>query len=323
MQEFQVFNWAAIGARIRSKRVFLYWFIPVTFVCVLALTYDVPTYFTCATSLSTEEMRITENNRSFTLNHPENFDLGLSMMTYSIVPDDYDEVVASSDFLCRVLTTPVMTADSAFSGTYYEYLATQYRYPVHKTFSRLLRGKHQAEVGEPLPALDPFYPRGRADEAIALARKNIGCEIDRQTKLTTITAKAQDPLVAALIAQAAADSLKQFTAEYYFDKTEHVYEHLQEQIAFVHAEYIEAVKAGDNTYAALLDEAYNSFTRQSIMLNAQMRYYQTFTTLGNACVPSEKSGPQHITIALLATILIGLLALCVICRRELFGIANN
>ena len=323
MQEFQVFNWAAIGARIRSKRVFLYWFIPVMFICAWALTFDVPTYYTCATSLSTEEMRVTDNDRSLTLNRPENFDLGLSMLAYSIIPDDYDEVVASSDFLCRVLATPVITADSAFCGTYYEYLATQYRYPVHKAFIRLLRGKHQAEVGDPLPALDPFYPRGRADEAIGLARKNIDCEIDRLTKLTTITVKAQDPLVAALIAQAAADNLKQFTAEYYFDKTEQVYEHLQEQIAFVQAEYLEAVRAGDNAYATMLDEAYNSFTRQAIMLNAQMLYCRTFTTLGNTCVPSEKSGPHHITIALLATILIGLLALCIICRRELFGTANN
>ena len=323
MQEFQVFNWAAIGARIRSKRVFLYWFIPATFICVWALTFDVPTYFTCATSLSTEEMRVTDNERSLTLNRPENFDLGLSMLMYSIVPDDYDEVVASSEFLCRVLATPVVTADSSFSGTYYEYLATQYRYPIHKAFVRLLRGKHQAQVGEPLPALDPFYPRGRADEAIGLARKNIDCEIDRLTKLTTITVKAQDPLVAALIAQSAADNLKQFTAEYYLGKTEQAYEHLQEQIAFVHAEYLEAVKAGDNSYATMLDEAYNSFTRQAIMLNVQMRYYQTFTTLGNACVPSEKAGPHHITIALLAMIIIGLLALCIICRRELFGTTNN
>ncbi|MBO4578146.1 MAG: hypothetical protein J5688_05495 [Paludibacteraceae bacterium] len=319
MQEFQVFDWAAIGARIREKRVFLCWFLPVTFVAVWALTFSVPTYYTCETSLTTEQMQSEEVYRTLTLNRPENYDLGLSAIAYSISPDDYVGLVVSTDFICRVLATPVMTADTSFTGTYYEYLETQYRYPWHKALMRLIRGKHSAEVGEALPALDPFYPRGRVAEAIGLAQKSIKCYVDRQTRLTTLTIKAQDPLVAAMVAQAVAETLQQFTSEYYFDKTGRVYEHLQEQIAFVHAEYLEALKSGDTRYAAMLDEAHTSFVRQAIILNAQMRYCQVFSTLSNASVPTEKAGPHHLTIALVATVLVALIALCLICRKELFG----
>ncbi|MBQ7530480.1 MAG: hypothetical protein IJT12_02075 [Paludibacteraceae bacterium] len=319
MQEFQVFDWAAIGARIREKRVFLYWFIPVTFILVWALTFSVPNYFTSEIALSTEMVHSEEGYRSFTLNRPENFDLGLSAIAYSISPDDYVTLVASTDFICRVLATPVMTADTSFTGTYYEYLETQNRYPWHKALVRLMRGKKNAEVGEPLPELDPFFPRGRVAEAIGLAQKNISCYVDRQTKLTTLTIKAQDPLVAALVAQSAAEILKQVTSEYYLDKTERVYEHLEQQIVFVHDQYLEALKSGDKAYADMLNEAHQSFSRQAILLNAQMRYYQIFTTLSNASVPTEKAGPHHLSVAFIATILIGLIALCIICRKELFG----
>lgn len=319
MQEFQVFDWAEIGARIREKRVFLCWFIPVTFVVVWVLSFSVPTYFSSTTSLSTEQMRAEDEYRTLTLNRPEQFDLGLAPLAYSITPDDYTELLESTEFICRVLGATVMTADSSFTGTYYAYLATQYKYSWLKTVKRAIRGKKQPEAGEELPPLDPFYPRGIVAEAIGLAQNSLSCDVDRHSKLTTITAKAQDPLVAAMVAQAVADQMKLFTSEYYLSKAEETYEHLQEQIAFLHAEYQEAVRQGDEGYAAMLDQAYSSFQRQAIMFNAQLRYCRSFTTLVNASVPTEKAGPHHLAFALLATILIGLIALCIICRREIFG----
>ena len=319
MSEFQVFNWTAIADRIRSKRVFLCWFTPLVFICVWVLTYSVPTYYNCTTSLSTEEMRIGNSNRGMTLNRPENFDLGLATMSYSIVADDYDELVASTDFICRVLRTPVMTADSSFAGSYYEYLATQHRYSWFKSLRRRMSGQTSAMRGEVLPPLDPFYPRDRAGEAIALAGKAISCDVDRQTKLTTISVTAQDPLVVALLAQAVADTLEQVTSAYYRDKTYRVYQDLQQQIAAVDEQRRSVRAEGDIAYADMLDQAYHSFIRQAIALRAQIRNYQIFTTLNNPSVPTRPAGPHHLSAALVVTFVIVLLALAVICRRELFG----
>lgn len=318
MQNNQVFSWAEIGARIRAKRVFLYWFIPITFIVIWVLTFSVPTYYSCSTSLSTEQMRSTEVERAMTINHPENFDLGLAPLAYSIVPDDYVEVINSTDFLCKLLLTPVLTKDSSFAGTYYEYLATQYRYPWHKSIKRFLQGKKQPLPGEPLPELDAFYPKGLVAEVIALTRKNIGCEVDHTTKLTTISVVAQDPLVAALVAQATSDNLQQVTSQYYLSKSEEVYEHIQDQLVFLHAEYNEAMEHNDQAYAEMVSQAYTSFRRQAIVFNAQLRYYRVFTTLNNVSVPTEKAGPRHLTLAVIGTFLLTLLAILCICHRELF-----
>ena len=322
MNEFQVFDWNAIGARIRAKKVFIYCFIPVCFICIWALTYSIPTYYTCETSLAAEKVESAEPYRSFTLNRPEQFDLSLSPFRYSIEPDDYVEIVQSTEYLCRVLNTPVMTADSSFSGTYYAYLATQYNYPWYKLVLRFLLRQKQPKAGDPLPGLDPFYPRGVAKEALTLARKSIKCDVDRRTALTKFKIRAQDKLVAALVAQAAADNLQQLTAEFYIDKSENLYRQLQEQIAVTYADYEQAQRLGDSQRAAMLLDAYHAFERQSIILGAQIRYEKMFTTLRNASVPSNPGGPHHLLTAGIATVLLTLLALLIVCWRELFGLSN-
>lgn len=310
-----------MAARIKDKRKFFYWFIPLTLLGVWGLTFSVPTYFSCSTSLSTEGVISAESNRAFTLNRPENFDLGLTAQVYSIDPDDYAEITGSTEFLCRVLATPVMTKDSSFCGSYYEYLVTHYRYSWLQSCKRLLHGTRQPQPGEPLPALDPFYPKGVAAEAISLAGRSISCDVDRHTQLTTISVNAQDPLVAALVAQSAADNLKRFNTEYLYDKSDRVFQHLQDQMAGIHAEYKEALLMGDEAYAAMLSEAYDSFQRQAIIFSTQLRYMDIFTTLNNVTVPRQPAGPHHLLTALLATVLATLLAMLCICRRELFGAA--
>ena len=318
MQEFQVFDWTAIGSRLRSKRTFLYWFIPLTFCCIWALTFSVPTYYVCPTSLTTEEIHSAESFRTLTVNRPENYDLGVSPLSYSIGAKDYPEVVHSTEFICRILNTPVVTEDSTFVGTYYAYLATQYRYPWLKACSRFLHGKSPIPEGAALPKLDPFYPKGIAADAVCLAQNDIRCDVDRHTSLITLSVKAQDPLVAALVAQAVTDNLQQFAADHFLSKTEQLYQSLQEHIVLTYSDYEQAQREGDDARAAMLHDAYRAFQRQAIVLNAQMRYNQMFTTLGNVTVPSEKSGPHRILTAALGTLIVAFLALLVICRRELF-----
>lgn len=323
MNDPQSSFWAVITARIKTKRVFLAWFSPLLFVCIWILTYNVTDYYICRTSLSTESTATLEPNRALTLNRPENFDLGLTSTAYSINPNTYEELVKSTDFICTILTTPVTTLDSSFVGTYYEYLATQYRYPKHVAFLRFLHGIKQPAVGEQLPALNPFCPRDIAAEAIGLAQMSISCSVDRHTELTTISVTAQDPLVAAIIAQSVADNLTQVTSDYFMKKSEDLYEHLQEQLGFIHAEHKEAIKAGDNAYATMLDEAYNSFQRQAIIFNARRHYFRTFITLNNVSVPTEKSGPWHLIYAVPFTLFILILVVMFICRREILEVINS
>ncbi len=316
-QEMQLFDRAAMRARIKAKRVFLYWFIPLVFVCTLVMTYNAPTYYVCSTSLSTEEMRATDINRPFTLNRPENYDLGLAPSTYSIAAEDYNEVIKSTAFICRVLATHITTADKSFEGTYYEYLMTQHHYSWLTTCKHKLLGKKRYNSGEDLPALDPFYPRGAAAEAIGLARSNISCKTNNRTKLVTLSVNAQDPLVAAMVTQATSDALYEFTTNNFLDKSRLMYKQLLDQIALTHTRYDQAVRDGDATRAAMLRDAGYSFERQAIILEAQMQNHKLFTTLNNVSVPMGKAGPKHLSTAIAVTVILSLLVLLYICRREL------
>lgn len=323
MQEFQVFDWAAMSARIRAKRVFLYCFIPIVFACILGLSYGVKTYFTCSVALAPEEMRATDNNRVITLNRPENYDLGITQTVSGISPEDYDQVIGSTAFLCQVLSTPVMTKDTSYTGTYYEYLATQYSYPLHKIIMRAIRGRKQAQVGEPLPDLDPFYLRGYAAEAMALAQKSISCTTSRRTYMTQIDVEAQDPLVAAMVAQSVIEHLEDFAEKAYVGKLEVMYRNLDTQIHRTYMDYEESLQQGDTTRAAMLSDACSSFERQAIVLNAQMQKHKMFSVLMNPSVPMQKAGPHRISIAVILTMLIGAFAILCICWRELFGLSRQ
>ena len=317
------FTWSNICPRIREKKVFLCWFIPIIFICTWILTYSVPSYYISTTSLSTEGVQATDGSRTITLNRPENYDLGLATTVYSIVPDDYCEVIYSTDFLCRVLNTPIVNADSSFIGTYYEYIATQYQYSWYTNFIRFIHRKKQPAMGDPLPVLDPFHPRGLAIEAINTAKKNIRFDINPRSKLITLTVKEQDPLVAALIAQAVSDGLNQFATDYYLSKTKQTYQHMQTMIAQANADYEQAMQNGDNTYAAMLRDARLAFERQAITINAQARSYQMFTTLNNVSVPTGIAGPRHLSLAIPVTLFILMLVLMCICRRELVDLMTQ
>lgn len=323
MQDNKAIDWKDLNVRIKAKRKFLYWFVPLTFVCTLVLTFSIPTYYVCTTSLSTEDMHSSDPNRSLTLNRPENYDLGFVAMDYSIVPEDYDEVIQSTAFLCKILQTPVATADTCFSGTYYEYLATQQRYSWYTRFSRFIHGKKQPQAGEPLPTPDPFRPMGVANEAITTARNSINFSIDHRTKLITLSVKGQDPLVAALVTQAVSDALNQFASDYFLGKTKHLYLHLQSQIEQTTADYELALRQGDNMRASMLRDACYAFERQAILLNAQMQNHQLFTTLNNVTVPDSAAGPRHLRIAICATILILILVLLCICRHDLLTVLTT
>ena len=322
MQEFQVFDWKAMYDRIYSKRVFLYWFIPAVLLTSWGLTFSVTTYYTCTVTMAPEDIRANEQNRAMTLNRPENFDLGVSRTANSISPENFDEIVRSTAFLCNILTTPVMTKDTSFCGTYYSYLATQYVYPWHKAAMRFLRGKKRLTLDDPLPELDPFYLRGAAGDVMNLAQKHISCSTDRRTDLITLNIEAQDKLVAALVAQAVTDELQRAISDYHRGKMEVTAVNLKAQVARTYEEYEQAVQAGDSKRAAMLWEAYNAFQRQAIILEAQILDYKTFAVLQNPSVPQQKTGPHHITLAVIITALVTMLTLIILCWKELFGISR-
>ena len=320
MQDNQELSRATLFAPLKANRVFLYWFIPLVFVCTFVLTYSVPAYYVCSTSLSTEEMSAIAESRSITLNHPENYDLGLAPLRYSIVPDDYDELVASTAFLCKVLAAKVKTKDNSFEGTYYEYLIKHHRNTWAASCKQWLKGSNIAQAEDELPELDPFQPKQHAAIAISRAKKSISCSINHQTKLVTITVKEQDPMVAALVAQATSDELNRFTTDYYTDKVKQTYQLLQTQIELMRAQYEEAARAGDNGRASMLHDACISFERQAIMQNALAHNYKMFTTLKNVTVPTQKAGPKHLVTAIAVTLVALVLAMLVIYRKELISI---
>lgn len=319
-KEFQVFDWSAMWRETCAHRKTFYWLVPVSLVAVWVLTFNKANYFDSSVVLATEEIRAMDGNRVFTMGRSEDYDLNYTLSVNAINPEDYEFILSSTDFLCTILQTPVMTKDSLFVGSYYEYLVNCHRYTWLESLFRLVRGQRRPEPGVSLPAADPFYLRGYAAEAVSLARKALSSETNRRTAAVTLRVREQDPLVAALVARATTEELEAFMTRYHYSKRLALGKAMREKVAETHQAYESAIARGDQAEAALLRDAYQSFQRQAIILEAQAREEKTLYVLHNASVPTEKAGPHHLLMAIAGCFVISFVVLLWICRKELLGL---
>ena len=70
----------------------------------------------------------------------------------------------------------------------------------------------------------------------------------------------------------------------------------------------------------MLHDACASFERQAIVLQAQKLSNTKFTTLKNVTVPTGPAGPKHLATAIAVTMIVLVLTLLVIYRREVFSL---
>lgn len=309
-------TWQALGAKIKSHSRLFCWLLPLTFVVTVACTFLIPPTFQSVTSLSPENLEALDEHRVTTLQRPENFDLGIVNTDISIRSANYPQILQATTYQQAVLMDTVVTADGSFRGTYYEYLATRHRLSLWERI-RLhdTHGFMASDLSE-LNAIDPFYPTHIAALAMMKMRQMVTFNVDRVTNLVTISAVAQDPMVAAMVARNAGIELEAFMHRYQEEKHTEQVEYMHQLVCDTRAKYQSAlIEHADD--APMLHDAYISFMRQAIIVEAQQVPNRTFTVTRNASTPTIKVAPKRFTAAIIVTAFAALLALCIVARTEL------
>ena len=173
---------------------------------------------------------------------------------------------------------------------------------------------------------DPFRLTEMEDKVVRGIGGSIRCAVDKKTDVITLTTTAQDPLVAACMADTVMARLQDFITEYRTKKARIDLDHINILCNDAHEKYLKACTA----YADFVDShqdvvlqsyknrqdqlenemqmaftAYNSLAQQRILAESKLQERTpAFTVLQNASVPVKHAGPKRMFNVAALTILV-------------------
>ena len=241
----------------------------------------------------------------------------------AITPTIYPDLMQSVDFKTSLFLIKVKKKDDKKAVTYYDYLKYEWRVPWWEDWFGLAAPELERDT-----LVNTFELTGEQARIVFLAIDNINCKIDKKTGLITIDVRAQDPHIAAQLADSVKSRLQDFITGYRTKKARHDLDFAvklnkqakkdYERIRLLYSEYIDAnqditlltAAQKQNDLENEMQLAYNNFTATSAsVLTAKAKVQETtpsFTTIQSATVPLGPSGPNTRLIMLVCLFLAAL-----------------
>ncbi len=310
------------------------------FVSWIALS--IPRYYKVTVMLAPEYNVPSTGGASFTgLASQLGLNMGSIAASDAIVPMFYPDLIGSTDFLVPLFDVPVTSKDGKFHGTYSEFIKKQknpwWTVEMNKLKNRIApppKNEPRAE-GEPI---NPFALNVQEDAIMRAIKASIDCTVDKKTDVITLTTTAQDPLVAALIADTVRVRLQDFITEYRTNKARRDLQHVRSLCERAHKDYLkkqqeyatfvdanqdlvlETFKAKEKDLEDEMQLAFNTYSQlQARMQSAEAKVEErtpAFTVLQNASVPVKHDGPKRVFMVLGALVLAFIITTIVIISRD-------
>lgn len=204
--------------------------------------------------------------------------------------------------------------------TYYDYLKNDWKEPWWKDWFGL---RAPQKVKDTL--VNNFELTGEQARIADMVNKNVICSIDKKTNLISINVKAQDPHVAAQLADSVKTRLQDFLTDYKTNKARHDLEYAEmlqrqakkdyERARRLYVDYMDAnqevsLMSARQKQLDLENEMqlqYNNYTAVSAQVIASKAKVQevtpAFTPLQSATVPLGPTGPKKDQIVLICLFL--------------------
>lgn len=298
-----------------------------TVIAAYLLACCIPRYYSVKVMLAPEYESPSAGGSLSSLASLANINLGsLGASSDAITPTIYPDLMKSTDFIVPLFDVKVTTNDGKFSGPYKQYLKEACKAPwwdmamgyVGQLFSK--KDEDDTSKGGKTQGVDPFHLTKKQKELADAISANITCSVDKKTDVISITTTAQDPLVAAQLADTVRMRLQDFITEYRTRKARIELEHVQEISRNAYAAY----QKKQQEYAAYSDShqdvvlaayktkledlenelqlAFNAYsgakTQETIAQAKVLSKTPAFTTLQNATVPLRPAGPKRMIFAI-------------------------
>lgn len=230
-------------------------------VAAIVIAFSIPKRYTVEVSLAPELSSESSMGGLSSLASMAGINLGALGNNDAIGPDLYPTVIRSKDYLVRLFDIPVTfeRGDSVHATNYFNYLldyqkTAWWNYPMEWLGDIKKSVFPKEKKNNPQSVFDGgsrnyLYLTEEERGVIMYLQNEITCAVDKKTGMITLSASAQDPLVAAVIADSARVALNQFIMEYRTNKARQDYEYMSKVYEQAKADYLKAQSA----YAAYAD----------------------------------------------------------------------
>lgn len=333
-----------------KKRIFvIVW--GITFVLSCAWIFPQPRYYKASVTLAPEMGGTDASGGIADIASSFGINLGAGSVD-ALYPTLYPDIFESNDFIASLMTIKVTTTpkdeEKATTLDYYSYLKTRCKgNPYLKPFEALSKSiknmfSEKKKVAKPMTAkqLDPFKLSKKDFGLFEAAKGNIKCNVDKKTSVISIDVQAQDPLVAATLADSVRQHLQDFIIRYRTKKARVDVDHYQQLTDSANLEYQSAV----NEYSMFCDQN-NDVILQSVNSERdrlegemQLRFttYQTlsaqleamkaklqertpaFTILKPTSVPVDPAGPKRMLFVIGMLIMSTIVTAVWVARKDIF-----
>lgn len=204
-------DYLKVAKLLWSYRKIFFIALPLTFVLSSAIILCVPRSYTSKTKL-VPEFGFQDINSISSLASSFGIDIGSSMISDAISPNLYPDLLESNEFLCRLSQVEVAdkNGQTLTAFAHYEYWKHPF-FDIPSYFKS--RVHHKGTLNE-----DVIHNALRLDEhqdnVIKVIRKKITCSTDKKTNVISISVEAQDPCIAAQLAEEASKLIQSYIIEY-------------------------------------------------------------------------------------------------------------
>lgn len=306
-------DFGAIWAAIKKHRKLFYKVLPIAFVIACIYVRSLPDFYVCKILLAPETGgggssmgAISSIASSFGLSIGGSGNSGGDAITPTVYPD----LMNSVDFKTSLFPVKIRHKADKKTMSYYDYLKNEWKEPWWDDFFGLLSPHKEKDT-----LVNNFELTGEQSRIAGMINKNVDCKIDKKTNLISINVTAQDPYIAALLADSVKARLQEFLTDYKTSKARHDLEYvekLQRQAKkdYEHARrlYVEFMDANQDMVLLTAQQKqndlenemqlqYNNYTAISAQVIAAKAKVQevtpAFTTLQSATVSLAPAGPKR------------------------------
>ncbi len=344
MSDNNTVNIALVFKRIKARKKLLAIVEAIVFVASAIYIFFVPRYYESSVLLAPEISDISGKSGLSSIASSFGLNMGNSSTGDAIYPDLYPELINTNDFAINLTGHKVKTADGTLTATYYDYMKKYQKESPWEQPAKLIGAvkkwfvkpatKHKDHSGINLFNLTP-------DESAVFdkIRGAIGCTIDTKTGVITITARDQDPLVAATIADAAKVELQKAIVRYRTQKAQVDLDYYRRLTAEAKSKYerarqlygsyadanteviLESYKAKQTDLENDMQLKYNTYSTLNTQLQQAVAKVQentpAFTVIKGAAVPLQPAGPKRMLFVAMMMIFAMLGTVLYVCKAEL------
>jgi len=272
--------------------------------------------------------------------------------TDAFYPDIYPDIIATNEFIAGLMKVRIKTIDGAIDTDYYTYLKKHRKVAFYQKpfiwFSSLISKISKSEPSKvssdsinSTNGFNTFMLNKKDALLFDLVRNDVSCEVDKKNGIITISAKAQDPLVCALIADSARIHLQEFITRYRTNKAKIDYDYYKKLATEAKEELFIAQKAFSDycdSHMNIIRQAeqskrdalenelsiklttYNTLYTQMMAAHSKIQEATpAFSLLKSASVPIKASAPKRMIFVIFMLFLTAIGTTIYIFKRDILN----